>query len=98
MPAQPASSVAASATTVSITEPDTSSRLADGLRCRAVTRERKTAWLVLILLVGFLAAVVAHYIVAQYVMRGYPYSTFLYFPYDGSPQYLPQPNILGDRR
>jgi len=43
-----------------------------------VDRERKTAWLVLSVRGGFIAAVIANYIVAQYVMRGYPYSTFLY--------------------
>jgi len=59
-----------------------------------VSRERKTAWLVFIVLLGFLAAVAAHYVVGQYVMRGYPYSTFLFTPQDATG--LPgQPNILG---
>jgi len=64
-----------------------------------VDRERKTAWLVLIVLVGFIAAVIAHYIVAQYVMRGYPYSTFLYLPDDSNGGGWPgEPNVLGVHR
>ena len=64
------------------------------LACPAVSRERKTAWLVFIVLLGFLAAVTAHYIVGQWVLRGYPYSTFLFKPQDATG--LPgQPNILG---
>jgi hypothetical protein len=64
------------------------------LACRGVTRERKTAWLAFIVLLGFVVAVAAHYIVGQYIMRGYPYSTFLFTPQDvtGFPG---QPNILG---
>jgi hypothetical protein len=59
-----------------------------------VSRERKTAWLVFIVLLGFLAAVTAHYVVAQWVMRGYPFSTFLFTPQDATGQ-PGQPNILG---
>ena len=62
-------------------------------------RERKTAWLVLIVLAGFVAAVVAHYVVAQYVMRGYPYSTFLFLADDSNGGGFPgQPNVLGVHR
>ncbi len=62
-------------------------------------RERKTAWLVLIVLVGFVVAVVAHYIVAQFVMRGYPYSTFLYLPDDSNGGGWPgEPNVIGVHR
>ncbi|MEJ7797556.1 MAG: hypothetical protein WKF42_03580 [Solirubrobacteraceae bacterium] len=62
-------------------------------------RERKTAWLVLIVLVGFIGAVVAHYIVAQYVMRGYAYSTFLFLADDSNGGGFPgQPNVLGVHR
>lgn len=63
-----------------------------------MTRERKTAWVVLIVLAGFLGAVVAHYIMAQYVVRGYPFSTFLYLANDSNQGYLGQPNILGLHR
>ena len=64
------------------------------LACPAVSRERKTAWLVFIVLLGFLAAVTAHYIVGQWVLRGYPYSTFLFKPQDAT-GFPGQPNILG---
>jgi hypothetical protein len=64
-----------------------------------VDRERKTAWLVLIVLAGFIVAVVAHYIVAQFAVRGYPYSTFLYLPDDSNGGGYPgQPNVLGVHR
>jgi hypothetical protein len=59
-----------------------------------VSRERKTAWLVFIVLLGFVAAVVAHYVVAQYVMRGYPFSTFLFTPLDTT-GFPGAPNIIG---
>lgn len=59
-----------------------------------MTRARKTAWLVCIILSGFVAAVAAHYVVGQYELRGYPYSTFLFTPQDATG--LPgQQNILG---
>ena len=62
-------------------------------------RERKTASLVLIVLAGFIVAVVAHYIAAQFVMRGYPYSTFLYLADDSNGGGYPgQPNVLGVHR
>lgn len=63
-----------------------------------MTRERKTAWVVFIVLAGFVAAVVAHYIMAQYVVRGYPFSTFLYMANDSNQGYIGQPNILGMHR
>lgn len=66
----------------------------DGLACRAVSRERKTAWLTFIVLLGFLVAVTAHYILGQYVLRGYPYSTFLFTPQDTT-GFPGAPNILG---
>ncbi|MEJ7797552.1 MAG: glycosyltransferase family 87 protein [Solirubrobacteraceae bacterium] len=59
-----------------------------------MSRERKTSWLVFIVLLGFVAAVVAHYIVAQYVMRGYPFSTFLFKPQDTT-GFPGAPNIIG---
>ncbi len=63
-----------------------------------MTRERKTAWVVLIVLAGFLAAVVAHYVLGQYVVRGYPFSTFLYMANDSNQGYIGQPNVLGVHR
>jgi Glycosyltransferase family 87 len=59
-----------------------------------VTRERKTAWLVFVVLLGFVATVAAHYVVGQYELRGYPYSTFLFTPQDAT-GFPGQPNILG---
>ena len=59
-----------------------------------MSRERKTAWLAFIVLLGFAGAVTAHYVVGQYVLRGYPYSTFLFSPADAT-GFPGQPNILG---
>jgi hypothetical protein len=59
-----------------------------------VSRERKTSWLVLVVLLGFVVAVAAHYVVGQYVLRGYPYSTFLFSPKDATPL-AGGPNIVG---
>ena len=59
-----------------------------------MSRERKTAWLVSIVLLGFVVAVAAHYVVGQYVLRGYPYSTFLFTPQDTT-GFPGAPNVLG---
>ena len=59
-----------------------------------MSRERKTSWLVLVVLIGFVVAVGAHYVVGQYVLRGYPYSTFLFDPLDATPL-AGGPNIIG---
>jgi len=56
-------------------------------------REQKTSWIVFIVLVGFIAAVAAHYVLGQYVLRGYPFTTFLFSPQDIG--YPGQPNIVG---
>ena len=45
-------------------------------------------------MLGFILAVVAHYVVGQYVVRGYPFSTFLFKPQDTT-GFPGAPNILG---
>lgn len=59
-----------------------------------MSRERKTAWLAFIVLLGFVVAVAAHYVVGQYVLRGYPFSTFLFTPQDTT-GFPGAPNIIG---
>lgn len=51
--------------------------------------------MVFIVLLGFIAAVAAHYIVGQYFGRDYPHSTFLFLPTDAT-GFPGQPKVLGD--
>lgn len=44
---------------------------------------RRVETLVVIVIVGFTAAVVAHYVAGEYLLLSYPYDTFLFKPYTG---------------